>query len=118
MRYPKPKKYRKPEKRYYLDNPADKQAVKDFEQEFNLWLKGNPKHKNNPFSYLKYYESLGAIRIYNNDIVSYSIEKLSLYKDLEEKWSVLGLLRSRRAYAQNKQELEGEDKGIDIEKLF
>ena len=94
-------RFKQVSKVYYIDNPSDREIIKNFEEEFLFWLKGNPEYKDNPLSSLKWYEVKGAIKIWKNDLTNYSIANIPLYADLTNKWSALQSLRIRRKKARD-----------------
>jgi len=82
---------------YDLDNPSHKSIIKQFEKDFLDWLDKSPEYQNKPFSFFEWSESLGAIKINEQNIET--IVDIVLYEELNKKWSALQDLRNRRVMA-------------------
>ena len=94
--------------RYDLDNPKDRQEVKDFENEYLTWKKEN--EYNNLISLEKFLETKGACKIRSELPTDTIITNSSRYEKLTALWSAVQILRRRRSKAE-------EYKIKDLEKI-
>lgn len=99
----------KNEKFYDLDNYEDKQAVLDFERDFNDWREiQEPEDRN----YEVYLKSLGLVT--DKGI---ALSKIEGYRDMNKKWSALQLLRFLRKRAKQYESEANKELEIDVAKL-
>jgi len=86
--------------KYNLDNPNNREIIKQFEKEFLAWYENNKDVKYPPPKFERWFAELGAIRIEDGDEFGrIIIVDPVLYTDLSEKWNALQYLRRRRTMA-------------------
>jgi len=72
------------------------EEVKKFEKEFFAFEEKYPQLKVNPYSELKWFEQLEAIKLHKTKVMNYKVLNVKLYHKLQRLWSGLQLLRQKR----------------------
>lgn len=124
---------------YNLDDPSQREIIKEFEKDFVGWLAMSPKWADNVWRHERYFEELGAQRLtwltknkrYDPeqrkvvevepflmpDASSVVVLDGKLFDELHRKWNALTDLRGRRKYASemeadNLEKLEEHKQGL------